>query len=984
MPRGRPGSAIFSFPATGRHTLGGIKRVSGVDISGRAWSGMASKNLQIDRFLDMEALRRACDTIVAEHRDCSSLDARNALFSVLKQAVQEGRDTIRTMLLEDGSGLLCVRRLSALQDAIIGTIHDFAVTHAYPAENRSKAEHLALLAVGGYGRGTLAPGSDIDLLFVVPYKRMAWTEQVVEYVLYMLWDMGFKVGHATRNVDECVRLSRSDTTICTTILDARFLCGARPLFDELERRFENDVVRHSAKDFIAAKLAERDVRHRKIGDSRYLVEPNVKEGKGGLRDLQTLFWIAKFYYRVDSSKQLVQRGVLSQREARIFQKSEDFLWAVRSHMHFLTGKPEERLSFDIQGEIAADLGYQDHPGLSAVERFMKHYFLVAKDVGSLTRILCAALEEEQAKEAPGLSKVFRRFANLRRKIPGSLDFVQELGRITIADEDVFDRDPVNLIRMFHLADIHELAFHPDALRLATRSLKLITAAVRDDETANRLFLSILTSKRRPGFVLQRMHEAGVLGRFIPDFGKIVSMMQFNMYHHFTVDEHLLRAVQIMARIELGLEEEAHPLCASIMPEITEREVLYVAIFLHDIAKGRPEDHSVAGARVARKLCPRLGFSDDQTELVCWLVREHLTMSMTAQSRDLHDRKTIEQFAETVQSLDRLRLLLILTVCDIRAVGPGVWNGWKGQLLRTLYSETELMLSGGFSAASSKVRAAEARERLAEGLADWPERERKAYMKLHYVPYLLAVDTQDQLRHAAFIRDAKKAGKRLATMVRTHSFHAITEITVLAPDHPRLLTIVAGACAAAGANIADAQVFTTTDGRALDTILINRAFDIDEDELRRAGNIGRMIEDVLSGRTHLPEAIASKTRNRRKARPFEVTPRVSINNSLSNYFTVIELEGLDRTGLLSDLTAVLSDLSLDIASAHITTFGEKVIDTFYVTDLFGHQITSNSRRANIAARLKAVLSGVRDDVRHDMPSGIIAPPGTATRQRVGHP
>jgi len=943
---------------------------------------MTSKKLQFDRILDTAALRLKCDAIVAEHRDCSSAKARSALFSLLKQAVHDGRETIRGMLLEDGSGLLCVWRLSALQDEIIRTIHDFAVNHVYPVDNRSTAEHVAVVAVGGYGRGALAPGSDIDLLFVLPYKRTPWTEQVVEYVLYMLWDMGFKVGHATRNVDECIRLSRTDTTICTTILDARFLCGAQPLFDELERRFDTEVTRQQAKEFIAAKLAERDARHQKIGDSRYLVEPNVKEGKGGLRDLQTLFWIAKFHYRIHSSKELVDRGVLSRPEARVFEKAEDFLWAVRCHMHFLTGKPEERLSFDIQGIIAADLGYHDHPGLSAVERFMKHYFLVAKDVGDLTRILCAALEEEQAKEAPGFSQVFRRFASRRRKIPGSLDFVQELGRITLADEDVFRRDPVNLIRLFHLADIHELLFHPDALRLATRSLKLITAAVREDEEANRLFLSILTSKRRPGLVLRRMHEAGVLGRFIPDFGKIVSMMQFNMYHHYTVDEHLLRAVGIMGRIELGLEEEAHPLCASIMPEITEREVLYMAIFLHDIAKGRPEDHSVAGARIARKLCPRFGFSEDQTELTAWLVREHLTMSMTAQSRDLHDRKTIEQFTETVQSLDRLRLLLVLTVCDIRAVGPGVWNGWKGQLLRTLYSETELMLSGGFSAVSSTVRAAEARGRLAEGLADWPEREREAYVNLHYVPYLLTVDPDDQLRHAAFIRDAKAAGKSLATMVRTHSFHAITEITVLAPDHPRLLTVVAGACAAAGANIADAQVFTTTDGWALDTILINRAFDIDEDELRRAGNIGRMIEEVLAGRKYLPEVIAHKTRHRRKARPFRVTPRASVNNSLSNRFTVIELEGLDRTGLLSDITAVLSDLSLDIASAHITTFGEKVVDTFYVTDLFGHKITNENRHANIVARLKAVLAGVQDDVRHHMPPGIIASAGTAVRQRAG--
>jgi [protein-PII] uridylyltransferase len=948
------------------------------------WNGMASKNLQFDRILDIKALKQGYAAIAEAHDDRSSMAARNALFALLKQTVKDGRAEIRKMLLEDGSGLRCVRRLSALQDEVIRAAYDFAANYAYPVENPSTSEHLALSAVGGYGRNTLAPGSDIDLLFILPYKQTPWTEQVVEYVLYLLWDMGFKVGHATRNVDECIRLSRSDTTICTAILDARLLCGTKLLFNQMVKRFESDVVRNSAKEFIAAKLAERDIRHRKVGDTRYLVEPNVKEGKGGLRDLQTLFWIAKYYYRVNTSGELVKRGILSRREAKLFEKSEDFIWAVRCHMHFLTGKAEERLSFDIQREIAADLGYHDHPGLSAVERFMKHYFLVAKDVGDLTRILCAALEDEQAKEAPGFTKVFRRFANRRRKIPGTLDFLQDHGRITIADDDVFQRDPVNLIRLFHLADIHDLAFHPDALKLATRSLKLIKAPLREDDEANRLFLSILTSKKRPGFILRRMNEAGVLGRFIPEFGKIVSMMQFNMYHHYTVDEHLLRAVEIMSRIEQGKEDDAHPLSVSIMPEIEQREALYVAILLHDVAKGRPEDHSVAGAKVARKLCPRFGFSAAQTELVAWLVREHLTMSMIAQSRDLHDRKTIEDFSETVQSLDRLRLLLVLTVCDIRAVGPGVWNGWKGQLLRTLYSETELMLSGGFSAVSSKVRAAEAKRQLTEGLHDWPEKTRKAYLKLHYYPYLLTVPLDDQVRHAAFVREAKEAGKTLATMVRTHSFHAITEITILAPDHPRLLTVVAGACSAAGANIADAQVFTTTDGRALDTIMINREFESDDDELRRAARIGRMIEDVLAGRKHLPEVIARKAKHRRKVRPFRVTPRVNVNNSLSNRFTVIELEGLDRTGLLSDITSVLSDLSLDIASAHITTFGEKVIDTFYVTDLFGHKITNENRHGNIVARLKAVMAGIRDEVRHKMPPGIIAPSGTADRKRAKQP
>ena len=652
----------------------------------------AEDRLNLNQIVDPAELRKTLDAIAAKHGGASTR-ARQEVLAEVKRVNALGRDTARAMLFEDGGGTACAVRISHLQDVITAALYDYASNHVYRVENPSMSERLTVTAVGGYGRGTLAPGSDIDLLFVLPYKNTPWTEQIVEWILYILWDMGLKVGHATRNVDECIRLSRSDMTIRTAILEARFLCGELALFKNLGERFDSEVVEGTGPEFISSKLAERDERHRKAGDTRYLVEPNVKEGKGGLRDLNTLFWIAKYFYHIRDTQELVGLGVLSRREFNLFVKAEDFLWAVRCHMHFLTGKSEERLSFDIQRDIASGLGYQDHPGLSAVERFMKHYFLVAKDVGDLTRIFCAGLEDQQAKQAPGLTGVISRFASRPRKIPGTLEFLEDKGRITLADAEVFKRDPVNIIRMFHLADIRGLEFHPDALKRVTRSLRMINAELRENEEANRLFLSILTSKRQPAIILRRMNEAGVLGRFIPEFGKIVAMMQFNMYHHYTVDEHLIRTVAVLSGIDKGEEGREHPLASKIMPGIEEREALYVAVFLHDIAKGRPEDHSIAGARAARKLCPRLGLSPKQTELVAWLVEDHLTMSMVAQTRDLNDRKTITDFAEKVRTLERLKMLLVLSVCDIRAVGPGVWNGWKGQLLRTasIY-ETELMLS----------------------------------------------------------------------------------------------------------------------------------------------------------------------------------------------------------------------------------------------------------------------------------------------------
>ncbi|MGO7538615.1 [protein-PII] uridylyltransferase [Rhizobium ruizarguesonis] len=945
---------------------------------------IAMRDLDFSNILDVELLQKQCDAVAEANRNRPDI-LRADLLAVLKKASTEGRQKAREALMADGGGLNCAYRISWLQDQIITVLYNFATAHIFPHQK----DKFAVTAVGGYGRDTLAPGSDIDLLFLFLPRPAEETHKAVEFMLYVLWDMGFKVGHATRTVEECIALSKSDMTIRTAILEMRYICGLQRLGTELETRFDKEIVTGTGPEFIAAKLAERDERHRKAGDTRYLVEPNVKEGKGGLRDLHTLFWISKYYYHVRDQAELVKLGVLSKHEYRLLEKADDFLWAVRCHMHFLTGKAEERLSFDIQREIAEAFGYHTRPGLSAVERFMKHYFLVAKDVGDLTRILCAALEDQQAKSIPGLTGVISRFTHRNRKIAGSVEFVEDRGRIALADPEVFKRDPVNIIRLFHVADINGLEFHPDALKRVTRSLALIDNALRENDEANRLFMSILTSKRDPALILRRMNEAGVLGRFIPEFGKIVAMMQFNMYHHYTVDEHLIRTVDILSEIDKGRAEDLHPLANKLMPGIEDREALYVAVLLHDIAKGRQEDHSIAGARVARKLCARFGLSQKQTEIVVWLIEEHLTMSMVAQTRDLTDRKTITDFADRVQSLDRLKMLLILTICDIRAVGPGVWNGWKGQLLRTLYYETELLLAGGFSEVSRKERANAAAEALHSALADWSQKDRNTYTKLHYQPYLLSVPLEDQIRHAHFIRQADKAGQALATTVRTDSFHAITEITVLSPDHPRLLAVIAGACAAAGANIVDAQIFTTSDGRALDTIHVSREFTDDADELRRAATIGRMIEDVLSGRKRLPEVIATRARNRKKSKAFVIPPSVNITNSLSNKFTVIEVECLDRPGLLSEITAVLSDLSLDIQSARITTFGEKVIDTFYVTDLVGQKISGDSKRANITARMKAVMAEEEDELRERMPSGIIAPAATArtspsTDKKAGSP
>jgi [protein-PII] uridylyltransferase len=914
---------------------------------------------EADERFDSARIAAAVDTLAAKHAGREDL-FRAAVAQLLKAEMTAARAVAQEVLLRDRHGRRCAERLCFVQDEIIRILYAAATRHLYHSPIPSGAERMAVVATGGYGRGLMAPESDIDLLFILPYKQTAWGEQVAEAILYCLWDMGLKVGHATRSVDESIRQARGDMTIRTAILETRFLTGDQPLYNELVARFDKEVVQGTAAEFVTAKLAEREERHRRAGQSRYLVEPNVKDGKGGLRDLHTLFWIAKYVYRVRKTDELLERGVFDAQEYRTFRRCADFLWSVRCNIHFFSGRAEERLSFDMQREIAIRLGYTSHPGMQDVERFMKHYFLVAKDVGDLTAILCAKLEDQQAKPAPVLSRMMARFrpSTNRRRVPDGDDFIVDNNRINLAAPDVFKHDPVNLIRIFRLAQKNNLAFHPDAMRTVTRSLKLVNAALRENPKANRLFMEILSSNDAET-VLRRMNETGVLGHFIRAFGKIVSMMQFNMYHHYTVDEHLLRCVGFLQDIERGGNEEftvASDLMRKIRPE--HRAVIYITTLLHDVAKGRPEDHSIAGAKVARRLCPRLGFNAADTELVAWLIEQHLTMSTMAQSRDLSDRKTIENFAAVVQSVEQMKLLTILTTADIRGVGPGVWNGWKAQLLRTLYYETEPVLTGGFSEVNRARRIAVAQAEFRAEFTEWPEQELNAYIGRHYPAYWLKVELPRKIRHARFLRASEQAGHKLAINVGFDEARGVTELTILAIDHPWLLSIIAGACASAGANIVDAQIYTTTDGRALDTIAISREYDRDEDEGRRATRIGEMIEDVLEGKLRLPEAVARRS-NRGKARPFVVEPEVIINNQWSDRYTVIEVSGLDRPGLLYQLTTAISKLNLNIASAHVATFGERARDVFYVTDLLGAQINAPTRQAAIKSALIHLLANDED-------------------------
>ena len=884
------------------------------------------------------------------------LALRTAASKRVRDCLATLRSNAEAQLMRHGHGTACAIMLSDGEDAIIRALSDFARKDVF----KSGELPLAIVAVGGYGRGTLAPGSDIDLLFLTPSIEERRVGEVVEFLLYALWDARQKVGHATRTVADCVRLAKTDNTIMTAVLEARFICGDAALFAELQSQYRSGILQKEARRFVTDKLAERDNRHAKSGESRYAVEPDLKDGKGGLRDLHTLFWIAKFLFDANSPAELAEKGAFSRDDLRRFQKAEDFLWAVRCHLHFIAKRGEDKISFDRQGELAERLGYKAHGGLKHVERFMKHYFLVAKEVGDLTRIFCASLEARHLKEPRSFRRIIGRLLPRGRTKAMGRSFRIDGARLTTTGDDVFAKDPVNLLRIFKASASEGLEIHPDALKQVRSSLRLIDEALRGNAEANAVFLDILTTSDDPESILRLMNEAGVLGRFIPDFGKVVAMMQFNMYHHYTVDEHLIRTVGVLRRIETGTLSGDHPLSVRLFPTLTSRRALYVAALLHDVAKGRPEDHSVAGERIALAVCPRLGLDAADTETVAWLIRHHLLMSETAQMRDLNDFKTILDFTSVVQSPERLKLLLILTVADIRAVGPGVWNGWKGQLLRTLYSETEPVLTGGHAATSRKERVTAAQNEFLAQHPAWTEEQRKREAARHYDAYWLNVPLEQQVRHQALI--ARAPDRDVITETRSDVFTAVTEITVYAPDHPRLLALITGACAAANANIIGAQIFTTADGMALDTILLRREFKMDEDENRRAARVADTIARTLRGQLRLKDALRNVPDLTERVKAFSVAPRVIIDNTSSNRQTVVEINGLDRVGLLHALTEALFHLNLNIASAHITTFGEKAIDVFYVTDLTGAKIENPTRHAQIEKRLMQVLAPEAETLR----------------------
>ena len=864
------------------------------------------------------------------------------VLQVCKAWLAEARDVAKVEFLASNKVAKLLAQQTKIVDSLLSVLYEMAA--------RSDAK-VAVVAGGGYGRGELFPYSDIDILFLYDHKNEGQAAEIVEQILYILWDLGFKVGQAHRTIKEALELAKNDITIRTNLLDARLIAGDGELFTNFEARFDAELIKGKELEFVEAKLAERDTRHIRFGDSRYMLEPNVKEGKGGLRDAHTLWWLVRAAYGVASIGELVEKGLVSREEFKAFEKAQSFLCSVRAHLHYIAGRAEDRLTFDYQHALAVAMGFS-HPSINrTIERFMRRYFASVRTVGSTTRVFCSLLEDEKKR------KPRNPFASLWNIKWGLNYFKLDGQRLNVRYDDIFEKIPFAMLELFHVAQKHNLDIHPHALKLIANNLHRIDDELRSDPKANEIFLEILLSKKLAENTMRQMSDSGVLGRFIREFGRVIGQTQFNMYHVFTVDEHTLVALGIMHAVESGLLKKELPMASDIIQRIALKRVLYLALFCHDIAKGQGGDHSVLGEKVAMRLAKRFGFTDDEAQTTGWLVRNHLLFSNTATKRDLNDPKTVQDFVAKVQSPERLKLLLVLTVADIRAVSPHAWNNWKAGLLRELYIRAEQCMGTG------KIELKETQENLfiedlKKLLIGWNEKEILHYQQQGTPNFWTSVSPSRHAVIANMVRAAENSAHPLLIDTQHDYENSVTEIIVCTLDSHGLFSKVAGAMSLAGANIISAKIFTLKNGIAVEIFQIQ---DLSGEVFDNAGRLAKMsvyIEQVLSSELNLEKEFKNRSVARKiqhsRSKSVPLLGQVLVDNEASHIHSVIELMARDRTGLLHDVTRVIAGLGLSIATAHISTYGTQVADVFYVKDNFGMKIANATKTKQIREKLLEVV------------------------------
>jgi len=850
-------------------------------------------------------------------------DRRRLRLEFFRAVLAEGLESLKAMHAEGASGQDSVRAHARFVDGLVR-----ALTRLITEDARGggiAATPCVVVALGGYGRGELHPSSDIDLMVVYDGALTPFVQRLMQELLYTLWDLGLQVGHSLRSLEDCVAMARTDFPSRTSMQDARLIAGDRPLFTRFGRILRDNVYRQDFGEFLATTLREREQRYRKFGASPYIGEPNVKESAGGLRDMHTAMWLGAAKFGSRTLRELADRGLITPREQAGADAALTFLWRVRNELHFFSGHKNDVLTRDLQPRIAKNLGYDNEGDTLGVERFMRDYYLHARAIHRISRRLIARCQETLSRRGSAERR------QRQQALADGLVFFD--GRLHLADGDAaaLRSDPARIMKVFwHLHRLGcELSL--DLERAIEDSLDVVDAAFRASPAVRELFLDICRSWGRVAFTLSEMHELGLLGRYLPEFGALTCLVQYDVYHKFSADQHSLLAVEHLEALAPGQSAESEG-AAQVFQEVEKPELLMLGMLLHDIGKAKGHGHVAKGIPLVQALTRRVGLEPAEADRVKFLVAHHLTMSHIAQRRDIDDPKTIADFAATAAEPERLRMLYLLTFADMRAVGPGVLTGWQAAILHDLYRRTLARLTGGRVEKPNRLQLVERLRQVVKDEVGLPAV--KAHVALVSERYLTSTNVQRMAEHLRLI--ARLDSAPVATELFHHPDLGSSDLVVVTRDVPGLFALIAGTLAAHGVNIISAQIATRADGIAIDTFQVN---DPTGEAVTSAGHWSRVVDALRAVlvREQTVEALLERRQRGRAAADGFARPKIATDNRLSDEQTVIEVKCADRLGLLYLITRTLSAQGLDIASARIATEIDQALDTFYVHDRDGRKL-----------------------------------------------
>ena len=869
----------------------------------------------------------------------SKKENQRQTLKLIKDIFLKGKNIIKDNFFKNKLGAECVASQTYLVDQIIKIIFENKVSLL----NYSSKKTPSVIAVGGYGRGELFPYSDIDIMFLISDKKEKSEEIFIKEILYFLWDLGLKIGHSTRTTKETLNDVNDDIHFETAFLENRYISGNFKSYRILLEKF-NIYKSKKISLFINKKLREQETRHLKHGGTKYILEPNIKEGKGALRDIHNLFWITKYAYIDNKFLKITSKNFFWLKEKNRIFTAQAFLWKIRVFLHYSSQRQDDNLTFDKQENIAKHLNYRDSQNKFGVEKFMDKFFLVLKDIGILTNIFSSEIEDLFIK------KTLTKKIDLKKLEP----FVLLNNKLSF-QENLFEnikKEPFSLVKIFYIAQKFSLEIQPKTLHFLWKNKNLIHKKLNEFESIKQLLLKIILTKKNPDHWLRRMNECGILGRIIPEFKKIVGQMQYDMYHAYTVDEHIIRGIQYLKMLEKGHLKSVAPLGSALIKEVQNRKALYFAILFHDVGKAGNQDHSIAGAQIVNNFFSSLNLSNEEKNLVEWLVKNHLLMSNVAFNYDIYEPKTIEDFSKKIQSLEKLKLLLVFTVADILSVGPNVWNAWKASLMRQLYFYTEKVMLGENPYHVVNSNPEDLKKALKAKFKSWKKESLEKQINLFPKKYWMTFNLETTFWHFKNINfDFNDINSNV--FFRTIEKKLVTELVVSTNDEIGLVSKITGIITSLGIDIVTARVFTLNNNYSLDCFWLQEKANYVKDKEKLA-KIKYSLDNNLKLENKTFQNV-KKISKRHKG--FNFNNQVLIDNSISEDHTIIEVSGQDSPGLLYYLTEKLNKLKINIQSASVSTFGDKAIDVFYIKDDNGNKINDVEKIKNIHKQLDQTINNV---------------------------